>query len=81
MKSDMTFIDKYIAARKVLVHCNQGLSRSPSIVLLHLAIKGFIANDSYSDAVTDFRRMYPYFSPGRGIALYMNNNWEELLKL
>lgn len=81
MKSAMAFIDKHIATKKVLVHCNQGLSRSPSIVMLHLAIRGHIANDSYSSAVTDFRRMYPYFSPGRGIALYMNNNWEEILKL
>jgi predicted protein tyrosine phosphatase len=81
MKSAMAFIDKHIATRKILVHCNQGLSRSPSIVLLHLAIKGHIANDTYSNAVVDFRKMYPEFSPGQGISLYMNKNWNEILKL
>lgn len=81
MKSAMEFIDKHIADQKILIHCNQGLSRSPSIALLYLAYKGYISNDSYSNAVNDFRKMFPIFNPGRGIALYMNNNWGEILKL
>ncbi len=81
MKSAITFIENNIASKKILVHCNQGLSRSPSIVLLYLAIKGCIANDSYSNAVADFRKMYPVFNPGRGISLYMNNNWGGIMTL
>ncbi len=80
MKSAMEFIEKHIAEQKTLIHCNQGLSRSPSIALLYLASKGYITNDSYSNAVADFRKMYPVFNPGRGIALYMNNNWDEILR-
>jgi predicted protein tyrosine phosphatase len=81
MKSAIAFIEKHIATKKILIHCNQGLSRSPSIALLYLAIKGFIANDSYTDAVGDFRKMYPVFNPGRGISLYMNNNWGVIMTL
>jgi hypothetical protein len=81
MKSAMAFIEKHIATKKILVHCNQGLSRSPSIALLYLAIKGYIANESYSVAVADFQKMYPVFNPGRGISLYMNNNWDEIMTL
>jgi len=81
MKSAMAFIEKHIASQKILIHCNQGLSRSPSIALLYLATKGVIANDSYAVALAEFQKLYPFFNPGRGIALYMNNNWNEILNL
>jgi predicted protein tyrosine phosphatase len=81
MKAAMLFIDKHFADKKILIHCNQALSRSPSIGLLYLARIGYIANDSYSNAVSDFRKLYPIFHPGTGIALYLNNNWDEVLKL
>ena len=81
MKSALAFIEKHIVERKILIHCNQGLSRSPSIALLYLACKGYLANDSYSNAVADFRKLYPVFNPGLGIALYMKNNWSEIINL
>lgn len=81
MRSAMAFIEKHITEQKILIHCNQGMSRSPSIALLYLANKGYIANDSYSSAVADFQKLYPIFNPGRGIALYMNNNWTEIVRL
>ena len=81
MKAAIAFIEKHIGERKILVHCNQGMSRSPSIALLYLARIGAIPNDTYSNAAIGFQKIYPYFNPGRGIALYMNNNWEELIKI
>ncbi len=81
MKAAIDFIEKHIGERKILVHCNQGMSRSPSIVLLYLARIGAIPGDSYSNAAISFQRIYPYFNSGRGIALYMNNNWDELIKI
>jgi hypothetical protein len=81
MKSAMAFIEKHIVGQKILIHCNQGLSRSPSIALLYLAHEGHIANDSYSNAVNDFRKLFPVFNPGLGIALYMKNRWKEIIKL
>ena len=81
MKSAMAFIEKHVAGKKILIHCNQGLSRSPSIALLYLARKGHIADDSYSNAVIDFRKLCPVFNPGLGIALYMKNHWTEIIRL
>ena len=81
MKAAIAFIEKHIGERKILVHCNQGMSRSPSIALLYLARIGAIPSDSYSNAVMSFQKLYSYFNPGRGIALYMNNNWDELIKI
>ena len=79
MKSAMAFIEKHIADQEILIHCNQGLSRSPSIALLYLARKGHISNDSYSNAVIDFLKLYPVFNPGLGIALYLKNQWREII--
>jgi protein-tyrosine phosphatase len=81
MKSSMAFIEKHISDRKVLIHCNQGLSRSPSIALLYLARQEKIDNSTHVLAVNGFRKLYPIFNPGMGIALYMNKYWNELMAL
>ena len=79
MKAAMTFIDKHIDKEKVLVHCNQGFSRSPSISLLYLARAGKISKNSYQEAKVDFNEIYQEYKPGNGIALYMNHHWDTLL--
>lgn len=74
----LDFIDKWILEKKVLVHCDQGLSRSPSLCLLYLAKrKGFLTNTSYSAAKTEFIKFYPSFNPN-GIEKYINQNWMEI---
>lgn len=73
----LDFIDNHIKAQKVLVHCNNGLSRAPSIALLFLAKKvRKISNDSFEQAVQDFRKLYPYYRPGRGLVIYLHQNWQ-----
>ncbi len=73
----LDFIDYHISERKILIHCNHGLSRSPSIALLYLAKKLKVINDdNYIAAVSDFRKMYPYYQPGTGIAIYLSKNWQ-----
>lgn len=74
----LDFIDKWIPEKKVLIHCDQGYSRSPSLCLLYLAKrKGFLPNSSYSAAKTEFIKLYPSFNPG-GIENYINQNWMEI---
>lgn len=73
----LDFIDNHIEGRKVLVHCNNGLSRAPSIVLLFLAKRiERINNDSFKQAAIDFKKLYPYYQPGRGIVVYLSQNWK-----
>jgi len=81
MKAAMSFIDKHISEKKVLVHCNQGGSRAPSIALLYLARIGQIANDNYNNAAIDFKTIYPLYNPGHGISIYMNKHWNTIIKL
>lgn len=81
MQASIRFIDKFISDHQVLIHCNQGLSRSPSIALIYLAKKGMIDNNNLNDAIKSFTKLYPGYRPANGILKYMLNNWIYLMEL
>ena len=81
LKSALAFIRTHIVNQKILIHCNQGQSRSPSIGLIYLAQTKNIPNNSYQDAREEFLKIYPAYLPGIGIALYLQNQWENISKL
>lgn len=73
----MAFSDKHWnAGRGLLIHCNQGESRAPSLVLLFMA-KGLsaISDQSYASARSEFEQIYPHYNPGNGIETYFSKNW------
>ena len=80
-KSALAFINREIKNKKVLVHCNFGMSRSPSIGMVYLASKGIISNKSLAEAINDFVSLYPQYSPGNGVTLFMKRNWDALMVL
>jgi hypothetical protein len=60
----------------VLVHCNQGLSRSPGIAPLYLATHtDRISRDSFESAVATFLSIYPPFAPAAGVADWLRQRW------
>lgn len=71
MKAAMLFIEENINKYKILIHCNQGMSRSPSIALLYMARLGVISNLSYKEAAIDFKQKYKNYNPGNGISTYL----------
>lgn len=74
----LRFVDREIAERPVLIHCNQGESRAPSLKLLYMAKRlNLLPNDSYGTAATAFRQKYPY-NPGRGIQTWLTTNWSKV---
>ncbi|WP_028329137.1 dual specificity protein phosphatase family protein [Brachyspira alvinipulli] len=79
IKRSMEFIDEHIKDMEVLVHCNFGMSRSPSIALLYMARKGYINNNSFKDALKDFVKIYSYYSPGLGMYRYFDTYWQEIM--
>ena len=81
MKAAMEFIDENIGSKRILIHCNEGHSRAPSIALLYLARESSIPNGDYEEAKVAFLRNYPTYLPARGIESYMRQNWIDLLKL
>lgn len=73
----LSAIDRNIAASKVLVHCNQGLSRSPTIGLLYMAkYTDRIRSTDAESAMREFREIYPAYNPARGMAEYVRLNWD-----
>ena len=66
-----------IACKKVLVHCNQGQSRSPSIALLYL-LRHTTRFESLTqgNALSAFGAIYPPFMPARGMADFVRLNWQ-----
>jgi hypothetical protein len=79
MRSAVVFIEQYIQDKKVLIHCNQGQSRSPSIALVYLAKNKIISDVSFEKACDDFSNIFKNYEPGKGILLYLRNNWNTLL--
>lgn len=62
----------------VLIHCNQGESRAPSLALLFMAkALRTIPDDSYAAARRAFERLYPY-KPGKGIETFLTDKWDTI---
>ena len=79
-EKSIEFLDENLKDKnKILIHCNQGLSRSPSIGLLYLAVKNKISNKSFWDAEKDFVELYPDYEP-KGIKGYLIKNWNSFIK-
>jgi hypothetical protein len=63
----------------VIVHCNQGLSRAPSLALLWLAKRAKVIESSdFARAATEFAFNYPAYQPGKGIETFLRANWDLL---
>lgn len=67
----------YSPLPKVLLHCNVGCSRSPSIGLLFLKQHHTdFHNLSLLEAISKFKEIYPFFHPGKGVLEYLERNWD-----
>lgn len=67
------------SGKALLIHCNQGESRAPTLALVFLAKHlHAISNQSYSAARQDFAQRFPRYLPGRGIQTYMHENWSKM---
>jgi len=66
------------AGSRVLVHCNEGCSRSASIGLLYLTkYTDRSPTDDFLAAETAFRSIYPLYNPKSGMRGFMIENWKE----
>ena len=73
----LEFIDASLrTGNQVLVHCNEGCSRSPAIGLLYLVkYTDLLPIDDFIQAEEVFRSIYPSYNPKNGIRGYMTTNW------
>lgn len=64
------------SGNRVLVHCNEGCSRSAGIGLLYLAKnRDKVPNDNFLAAEAAFRSIYPPYNPKSGMRGFMMSNW------
>ena len=65
------------AGLKVLVHCNQGQSRAPTIVLLWLRKSGHSSPELTFDGAVRLltSAVYPAYAPAKGMADYARAHW------
>jgi predicted protein tyrosine phosphatase len=64
----------------VLIHCNKGESRAPSLALLFLAKRlRVIPAGSFSQAKEAFSMLYPAYRPGVGIEEFLIERWLEIV--
>lgn len=68
-------ISEQLASTKVLVHCNQGQSRSAVIGLLYLAKSGLLNSTSFDQAEQEYLKRYPAYAPAKGMRDYARINW------
>lgn len=67
-----------IQSKKVLIHCNQGVSRSPTIAFLYLLKHTSILDSVDLDsALMQFKSLYPLYDPGGGVAGFVERYWQE----
>jgi len=71
----LRFIDKHIKERKVVLHCNEGMSRSPQIAMLYL-----FRNMNYRDAQNRMLDIYNDYNPSIGIDEWLGYNWTSFQK-
>lgn len=75
----LDFIDEALeSGTKVLVHCNQGESRGPSIALLYMAARRqSLPTESLESAESEFRSLYAGYSPSNGIRGHLRECWQD----
>jgi len=70
--------EKLSEGLKVLVHCNQGESRSPGIGFLYLLSHTYaLPKTSLDEALAAFRKRYLAFHPSGGISGFIAKHWED----
>jgi len=72
----LEYIESYLnEGFKVLVHCNLGESRAPSLCLLYLIKHGIIKGNTLEDCEAEFMKVYPEYNPGAGMRGFVKEHW------
>jgi hypothetical protein len=65
------------AGRRVLLHCNLGSSRSPTIALLYLLSRTHrFPTQTFDEAEVEFRVLYPSYAPALGMHEFARLHFE-----
>lgn len=83
IKAGLDFLEEgYKAGKKLLIHCNQGESRGPSVAMLFVYRRILHNEDAalsltFAEAEAEMRKIYPVYNPGEGIRAHLQQCWGE----
>lgn len=76
-----SFLDEYrLQGYKILIHCNQGESRAPTIGLLYIARLGAFKYADFDTSVQKLKEIYPAYMPKRNIFLTVKSLWRDFVQ-
>ena len=64
----------------LLIHCNLGMSRSSALGIFYLAKRGMLPKN-FTNALTEFKKLYANCALGSGFHTYLETNWNDLMSL
>lgn len=67
----------YKAGKKLLINCNQGESRGPSLAMLFVFKRILKNNATFEEAEAEMKKVYPAYNPGEGIRGHLMQFWSE----
>ena len=74
------FLDEYRAlGYKLLIHCNQGLSRAPTLGMLYTAMLGKYNYAGFDETVKQFKQIYPEYAPRANIYMTTQAIWNDIV--
>ena len=74
----LDFIDRWYPTKDILINCDQGQSRSPTVALLYLTKRlGTLPGSSFDAARAEFQEIYPSYAP-KGIADFVSAHWDDI---
>lgn len=72
------FLDSHIGRVPVLIHCNEGRSRAPSLALLYAAKRlGLYERGTFGDSKLLLQEKLPSYLPGLGISRFLADHWHD----
>lgn len=75
------FLDEYREHRNILIHCNKGESRGPTVALLYSAMfSAFGTASSFDTAARMLRETYPRYSPRNNIYRVACELWPHFVR-
>lgn len=67
--------------KPVLLHCNKGESRAPSLALLYLYTQQSPGEYTFEQALEAFHHVYPRYNPSTGIYEHMQAHWLDYIHI
>lgn len=64
---------------KLLIHCNQGESRGPTLGMLYAALLGAFQYADFDVTVLEFKKIYPFYNPKTNIYLTTKSLWRDFV--